>query len=159
MVQMPPSGHILHLPRSADPFPKVDGSSIRNVMRPWGVTITDVAMEMGVSRQYIWQILYGKTPVSERKAADVERCVEWIIERRKSSSSLGARLRGARIAAGMTLKQAATLIGYSWVAVERWEKDVCIPKPGVLWHLRHVYAVGENWLPAVHPSSTPQKAI
>ena len=128
-------------------------------MRPWGVTITDVAMEMGVSRQYIWQILYGKTPVSDRKAQDVERCVEWIIERRKSASTLGTRLHTARIAAGLTLKQTAGLIGYSWVAVERWEKNVCVPKPGVLWHLRHVYGADDNWLPAVHPSSAPQRAI
>jgi transcriptional regulator with XRE-family HTH domain len=62
------------------------------------------------------------------------------------------RLHGARIAAGMTLKQVAAIIGYSWIAVERWEKNTCPPKPGVLWHLRHIYGAGEDWFPAVLPS-------
>jgi len=128
-------------------------------MRPWGVTITDIAMEMGVSRQYIWQVLYGKTPVSERKASEVAQYVERIIARHKAGVSTGERLRRARIGAGMTLKQAAAQIGYSWVAVERWEKNVCLPKPGVLWHLRHVYGVGEDWLPSSQNPSVPTQAV
>jgi len=152
-------GHILRLPKAEPPHPPAIGARIRTQMRPWGVTITDIAMEMGVSRQYIWQILYGKTPVSERKALEVASFVERLIDRCKSASSLGDRLRRARIASGFTLKQVATLIGYSWVAVERWEKGVCLPKPGVLWHLRHVYGVGENWLPAEKSTNTPVQAV
>lgn len=128
-------------------------------MRPWGVTITDIAMEMGVSRQYIWQILYGKTPVSERKGQEVASYVEKLIDRHKAGASDGERLRRARIAAGLTLKQVAAQIGYSWVAVERWEKNVCLPKPGVLWHLRHVYGVGEDWFPAAGTASAPTQAM
>jgi len=152
-------GHILHLPKSEPGHPPAIGARIRTQMRPWGLTITDVAMEMGVSRQYIWQVLYGKTPVSERKALEVAQYVDRLIDRQKSGASTGERLRRARIAAGMTLKQAAAQIGYSWVAVERWEKNVCLPKPGVLWHLRHVYGAGEDWLPASHPPSVPTQAV
>jgi transcriptional regulator with XRE-family HTH domain len=152
-------GHILHLPQNEPSHPPAIGARIRTQMRPWGVTITEIAMEMGVSRQYIWQILYGKTPVSERKAIEVAAFVERLIDRCKSASSTGDRIRRARISSGLTLKQAAAQIGYSWVAVERWEKGVCLPKPGVLWHLRHVYGVGDDWLPAETSSSSPVQAV
>lgn len=156
---MNPPGHILHLPKSEPAHPAAVGTRIRSRMRPWGVTITDIALEMGVSRQYIWQILYGKTPISERKALEISLHLDRLIDRQKSGTSTGERLRRARIAAGMTLKQVAAEIGYSWVAVERWEKNLCVPKPGVLWHLRHVYGVGEDWLPASHTSSVPTQAV
>lgn len=58
-------------------------------------------------------------------------------------ASFGAHLRAARISAGFTLKEIAGLIGYTWVAVQRWEKDVCLPKPGVLLHLRSLYGAQE----------------
>jgi transcriptional regulator with XRE-family HTH domain len=116
-------------------------------MRPWGITITDLAMTMGVSRQYIWQVLYGKIPVSEEKWNEVTAAIEARICERRSGASFGQRLRGARLGAGLTLRQIAAQIGYSWVAVERWEKDICLPKPGVLWHLRHLYGVGDDWFP------------
>jgi transcriptional regulator with XRE-family HTH domain len=58
----------------------------------------------------------------------------------------GMRLRSARRRAGLTLKQTAHMIGYTWVAVERWEKDLCLPKPGVLFHLCHVYGDDPSWL-------------
>ena len=152
-------GHILHLPKNEPPHPPAIGARIRTQMRPWGVTITDIAMEMGVSRQYIWQILYGKTAVSERKATEVTCFVERLIDRCKSTPSIEDRIRRARIASGFTLKQVAAQIGYSWVAVERWEKGVCLPKPGVLWHLRHVYGVGEDWLPVEKSTNTPIQAV
>jgi hypothetical protein len=41
------------------------------------------------------------------------------------------------------------MIGYSWVGVERWEKDVCLPKPGVLWHLFTLYGAREELLAPV----------
>jgi transcriptional regulator with XRE-family HTH domain len=116
-------------------------------MRPWAITITDLAMQLAVSRQYVWQILYGKTPVSETRLTDIDHAIDELISVRRLGRTFGERLRGARIAAGLTLREVAGIIGYSWIAVERWEKDSCRPKPGVLWHLRHVYGVGEDWMP------------
>jgi transcriptional regulator with XRE-family HTH domain len=156
---MTPPGTILHLPKAEPNRRPAVGARIRTQMRPWGVTITDIAMEMGVSRQYIWQILYDKTPISEQKAREVTAFVDRLIERQKSGTSLGERLRRARIASCLTLKEAAAQIGYSWVAVERWEKNLCMPKPGVLFHLRHVYSVGEDWLPTSQPTNAPTQAV
>ena len=116
-------------------------------LRAWGVTYAMIADELAVSRQYVWQVLHRAIPVSPRMDAVVRGTAEALIVRQQSSWTTGRRMRSARIVAGLTLKQAAELAGYSWVAVQRWEKDVCLPKPGVLWHLRHLYRVGENWLP------------
>jgi transcriptional regulator with XRE-family HTH domain len=154
-----PRAHILHFPKSDLNRPPAVGEGIRLRMRPWGVTITDIAMEMGVSRQYIWQILYDKTPISEKKAGEVAALVDILIQRLKSGSTLGERLRRARIGAALTLKEVASQIGYSWVAVERWEKNQCLPKPGVLFHLQHVYNVGEDWLPTSQSSNAPTQAM
>lgn len=63
----------------------------------------------------------------------------------KDKTTIGSRLRAARVAAGLTLKQVAGMISYTWVAVQRWEKGVCLPKPGVLRHLAHLYGVDEDW--------------
>jgi transcriptional regulator with XRE-family HTH domain len=156
---MIPRAHILHLPKSELNRRPAVGQGIRSRMRPWGLTITDIAMEMGVSRQYVWQILYDKTPISERKASEVSALVDLLIKRVKSRSTLGDRLRRARIGADLTLKEVASQIGYSWVAIERWEKNQCLPKPGVLFHLQHVYNVGEDWLPTSQSSSAPIQAV
>ncbi len=131
-------------------------AAIRQSMRRSGMTSSQVAMRLGVSRQYIWAILRERSCVSDAKLEEIERLViEWT-SRQKEGGTAGQRLRAARLYAGLTLKEAADLIGYSWVAVERWEKDHCLPKPGVLWHLRHVYCVDRNWLPAgLPPSSQP----
>ena len=120
-------------------------STARNRLRAWGLPVSEIAQDMGVSRQYVWQVLHNRLPVSSRRFAEIERAVEERIQRERVHTSAGKRLRRARVEAGYTLKQAAAAIGYSWVAVERWERDVCLPKPGVLWHLRHVYGVDENW--------------
>ena len=123
--------------------------------------MTDLAMHLGVSRQYVWQILYGKTAVSEARLADINRAIDELISVRRVGRTFGERLRGARIAAGLTRREIAGKTGYSWIAVERWEEDSCLPKPGVLWHLRHVYGVGEDWMPSdnlhrpVHLSGQP----
>ena len=114
-------------------------SRLRGKMKPWGVTISFLAAELGVSRQYAWQILNNDTSLSVERAREIEGIVDGIIEAGRHLGSLGARLRAARNAAGLTLKEAANLIGYSWVGVQRWEKDICLPKPGVLWHLMQVY--------------------
>ena len=120
---------------------------IRRTMRPWGITVTFLAMQLGVSRQYIWQVLHRQTFVSPEKLLEIKSVLDQTIENQKHARTFGERLRAARVSAGLTLKQAAEMIGYTWVAVERWEKNICLPKPGVLWHLRSLYGVGEEWLP------------
>ncbi len=144
---MEPAASILPLTERARTMREPWGAQTRHRMRPWGITISDLAMNLGVSRQYVWQVLYGKIPVSEQKREEIDATIDRMVNTRRFGSSFGQRLRSARIGAGLTLRQAAARIGYSWVAVERWEKDVCLPKPGVLWHLRHIYGVGEDWLP------------
>ena len=74
------------------------------------------------------------------------------------TATIGSQLRAARVRAGFTLKEIAVLIGYTWVAVQRWEKDVCLPKPGVLLHLRSVYGAQElrkSQNPPSFPQHTP----
>ena len=119
---------------------------IRRKMKPWGITVTFLAGELGVSRQYAWQIVHYRTFLSLDRILQIEKVVDAIIAKRKHLSTFGERLRASRISAGFTLKQVATMIGYSWVGVERWEKNICLPKPGVLWHLCTVYCIGEDWL-------------
>ncbi len=116
----------------------------RRKMKRWGITVSRLAREMGVSRQYAWQIVNQRTVVSEARAREFERSVEAIIRGRENLATFGDRLRAARVAAGLTLKQVAAMIGYSWVGVERWERNVCLPKPGVLWHLLSLYGVSEG---------------
>jgi transcriptional regulator with XRE-family HTH domain len=156
---MIPRNNILLLTEAGTRRQPETGSGMRSRMRPWGITITDIAMEMGVSRQYIWQVLYDKIPVSDEKAVQISASIDVLIARQTSGTSMGERLRRARIAACLTLKEAAARIGYSWVAVERWEKNICLPKPGVLFHLRHIYNVGDDWLPNRTPSSAPTQAV
>ena len=148
---MESSAFILSLPSSRERR----GAALRRRMRPWAITITDLAMHLAVSRQYVWQILYGKTAVSDTRFVDIDRAIDELICARRIGRTFGERLRGARIAAGLTLREVAGKIGYSWIAVERWEQDSCIPKPGVLWHLRHVYGVGDDWM----PQDTPQRPV
>src|SRR5512139_1638489 len=107
----------------------------RRKMKEWGIPVSYLARQMGVSRQYAWQAIHQRTVVSEERAWEFDRSVDAIVSGRRHLSTFGNRLRAARVAAGLTLKQVAALIGYSWVGVERWERDVCLPKPGVIWHL------------------------
>jgi DNA-binding XRE family transcriptional regulator len=117
---------------------------LRSKMKPWGVTTSLLARQLGVSRQYAWQILHYETQISTDRAREIESVVDGIIVARRHINSFGKRLRAARISAGLTLKEVASLIGYSWVGVQRWEKDVCLPKPGVLWHLAQLYGPEAN---------------
>jgi transcriptional regulator with XRE-family HTH domain len=121
---------------------------IGNKMRQWGITLSFLASQLGVSRQYVWQALRGQSPVSEHRAVSIEYAVDSIIAQEKHMRSFGERLRAARIASGYTLKEVAAMIGYSWVGVERWEKNLCRPKPGVLWHLFSLY--GLDAIPSSH---------
>jgi plasmid maintenance system antidote protein VapI len=112
---------------------------INTKMRQWGITVTFLAQHMGVSRQYAWQIVHYRTFLSRERALEIERHLDGIIAQQLHLRSFGDRLRAARLAAGLTLKEVASMIGYSWVGVERWERNICRPKPGVLWHLLNVY--------------------
>lgn len=116
-------------------------------MKQWGITVTYLASQLGVSRQYAWQVMYHRTMVSRSKAIQVEATVDAIIAHQSHVQSFGDRLRAARISKGLTLREVADRIGYSWVGVERWEKNVCLPKPGVLWHLQNLYGVDKDWMP------------
>jgi transcriptional regulator with XRE-family HTH domain len=130
---------------------------IQSKTQPWGITVSYLAEQIGVSRQYLWQIMHSRSPLSRQKALEVEAVVDRIISERSHVRTFGDRLRAARIAAGFTLKEAATMIGYTWVGVERWEKNMYVPKPGVLWHLCNLYGIDEAWfeglMPATHAPS------
>lgn len=112
---------------------------VRHDMKRSGITVAFLAAELGVSRQYAWQAVHYRAPLSDERAREIASTVDRIIAHRSHARSFGQQLRAARLASGMTLKQVAGLIGYSWVGVERWEKDICRPKPGVLWHLFSLY--------------------
>jgi transcriptional regulator with XRE-family HTH domain len=114
---------------------------IRTKMQPWGITVSFLASRLGVSRQYAWQIVHYRTAMSFERACEIEAIVDTIIAEKSHMKTFGERLRAARRSAGLTLKEAARLIGYSWVGVERWERDLCLPKPGVLWHLLSLYGL------------------
>ena len=104
----------------------------------------------GFHRQYAWQILHGHTRLSMAGVLEVERVLDAVIVQQRHIRSFGERLRAARVAAGLTLKEVAALIGYSWVGVERWERDVCRPKPEVLWHLLALYEAEDRALHAAY---------
>jgi transcriptional regulator with XRE-family HTH domain len=133
---------------------------VQRKTQPWGITVSYLARHMGVSRQYVWQALNGRGRVSRGRAEQLEAAVDGIISSRGHLSTFGGRLRAARLAAGYTLKEIAGLIGYSWVGVERWEKDLCLPKPGVLWHLLRLYgAEGKSLTSDGSPTSLPRYAV
>jgi len=130
---------------------------IRTKMKPWGITVSYLADQMGVSRQYAWQVVHYQTRVALEKAEEIERKVDLIIREGAHVRTFGDRLRAARISAGLTLKEVAAMIGYTWVGVERWEKNQCLPKPGVLWHLCSLYCIGEEWFAeSFHRQGTAQ---
>ncbi len=114
---------------------------LRQLMKSFGMPISMLASELGVSRQYIWQVIHTQISISLSRALQIEQAGRRLADRRKNFMTFGERLRAARVSAGMTLKEVAERIGYSWVGVERWEKDQCLPKPGVLWHLLSVYGI------------------
>ena len=120
---------------------------MRRKMREWGISMSFLASQLGVSRQYAWQILYYRTQISLRKAREIEKTIDAIIAQQKHMPTFGDRLRAARLSAGLTLKEVAGMIGYTWVGIERWEKNICRPKPGVLWHLSAIYGLSTNQRP------------
>jgi transcriptional regulator with XRE-family HTH domain len=128
---------------------------VREDMKRWGITVSFLAAQLGVSRQYAWQAVHYRSPISLERAREIAGTVDRIITGRSHMRSFGEQLRAARIASGLTLKQVAGLIGYSWVGVERWEKDICRPKPGVLWHLFTVYGDSSR---SIHQGMPPLAA-
>lgn len=118
---------------------------VRRKMEGSGIGLSFLAGRLRVSRQYAWQITHYRTFLSVERIRGIENVVDAIIADRAHIRSFGDHLRAARKAAGLTLKEAAGLIGYTWVAVQRWEKDVCLPKPGVLWHLAAIYGLPYGW--------------
>jgi len=114
---------------------------IRKNLRRWGIGVSFLARHLHVTRQYAWQIVHYRTPLSAGRAMEIEQAVETIISQQLHLRTFGDRLRAARVAAGLTLREVAEMIGYTWVGVERWEKNVCRPKPGVLFHLCSVYEI------------------
>lgn len=128
---------------------------VREDMKRSGITVSFLAAQLGVSRQYAWQAVHYRSPISMERAREIAATVDLIIARRSHIRSFGEQLRAARIASGMTLKEVAGLIGYSWVGVERWEKDICRPKPGVLWHLFTLYGDSSR---SIRPGMPPLAA-
>ncbi len=116
-------------------------ASITGKMEEWGVSHTFLAGKLGVSRQYVWQVLNQPSALSQDKARVMEEVVDMIIGRQMHLRTLGDRLRAARRAAGLTLKEVAAKIGYSWVVIQRWEKNVCLPGLEVLLRLCGVYGI------------------
>jgi transcriptional regulator with XRE-family HTH domain len=115
--------------------------SICGKMEEWGVSHTFLAGQLGVSRQYVWQVLNQPTALSPVKARVIEEIVDRIIAKQMHLRTLGDRLRAARRAAGLTLKEVASKIGYSWVVIQRWETNVCLPGLEVLLRLCSAYGV------------------
>ena len=118
---------------------------IHRKMNASGVSLSFLARQLRVSRQYAWQIIHYETFLSAERVREIESIVDSIIADRAHIRSFGDHLRAARKAAGLTLKETAAMIGYTWVAVQRWEKDICLPKPGVLWHLAAIYGLPSGW--------------
>ena len=110
-------------------------------MEEWGVSHTFLAGQLGVSRQYVWQVLNQPSALSEEKAEMIGEVVDLIIGKQMHLKTLGDRLRAARRAAGLTLKEVAAKIGYSWVVIQRWEKNACLPGLEVLLGLCDVYGI------------------
>jgi len=123
--------------------------SISGKMGQWGLTHSFLADRLGVSRQYVWQVLNQPAALSSAKARIIEEAVDLIIERQMHLRTLGDRLRAARRAAGLTLKDVASKIGYSWVVIQRWEKNVSLPGVETLLRLCGVYGIS---IEIAHPA-------
>ncbi len=102
------------------------GGQTRLRMRPWGFSVTDQVIHPDDSHQMCGGYSMEKRVLRWRNGGDRTKIEMPITTYRRSGASLGQRLRGARLGAGMTLRQAAEQIGYSWVAVERCERR-CMP--------------------------------
>ena len=114
---------------------------MRLKMAQWGISHTFLARCLGVSRQYVWQVFNAPSSLSAGRAQAIAEALDLIIDRQMHLRTLGDRLRAARRSAGMTLKEVAKTIGYSWVVIERWETNVALPSLSVLLRLCGVYGV------------------
>jgi transcriptional regulator with XRE-family HTH domain len=143
---------------SSDPKLQASIARIRATMKSWGITNSRLASELGVSRQYLWQVVHRRVHLSPARADEIERVLNHLVADSRHHSTFGERLRAARRSAGFTLKEVASMIGYSWAGVERWEKDQCRPKPGVLFHLMSIYNSSSTML-EVPPPVRPLEAV
>jgi transcriptional regulator with XRE-family HTH domain len=124
-------------------------AGIREELRQRGISVAEFARSARCSRQFAWQVLNGTVTASDSLLRRFECTLAGTIAVAESAATTGMRLRRARRRAGYTLKETAAMIGYTWIAVERWEQDVCLPKPGVLWHLCRVYGEDPTWIPLI----------
>jgi transcriptional regulator with XRE-family HTH domain len=122
---------------------------IREGLVQRGISVAEFARSARCSRQFAWQVLNGTVSASDSLLRRFECVLADAISAAESAATTGMRLRRARRRAGFTLKETAAMIGYTWIAVERWEQDVCLPKPGVLWHLCRVYGEDPSWIPSI----------
>ena len=139
---------------SSDPKLQAAISRIRATMKEWGITNSRLADGLGVSRQYLWQVVNRRVHLSMERAQEIELVLNRLVVDCRRNSTFGERLRAARRSAGFTLKEVASMIGYSWAGVERWEKDQCRPKPGVLFHLMSIYSSSTAFLNEPAPAVT-----
>lgn len=112
---------------------------ITEKMQQWGITTSFLSAQLGVSRQYAWQIVHFKTALSFERAVEIEQVVDTIIGQERHVATFGDQLRAARVAAGMTLKEVSAEIGCTCVGIARWEKNVCRPRQAALTRLLHLY--------------------
>jgi|WetSurMetagenome_2_1015567.scaffolds.fasta_scaffold334619_2 transcriptional regulator with XRE-family HTH domain len=119
---------------------------LREELRRRGISVAEFARGAGCSRQFAWQVLSGTVSASDTVLRRFETVLAQSINA-DLDPTIGRRLRRARRRAGLTLKETAAMIGYTWIAVERWEQNVCLPKPGVLLHLCQVYGEDASWIP------------
>jgi transcriptional regulator with XRE-family HTH domain len=139
---------------SSDPKLQAAITRIRATMKEWGITNSLLATRLGVSRQYLWQVVHRRVHLSVERAQEIELVLNRLVADCRRNSTFGERLRAARRSAGFTLKEVASMIGYSWAGVERWEKDQCRPKPGVLFHLMSIYSSSTAFLNERAPAAT-----
>ena len=122
--------------QTADPI-----VSMSEKMKARGISHAFLASRLGVSRQYVWQILHRRGNLTTSRCLQIEMTIERIIHEEAHVRTLGDRLRAARRASGLTLKQVAVSLGCSWMAIERWEKNRHLPGIPLLLRMSALYGV------------------
>jgi transcriptional regulator with XRE-family HTH domain len=120
-------------------------------LQRWRLEYGALASRLGIAEAQLWDHLHRLT---HRGALRLDGAVGL------GEQGVGEKLRSARRRVGLSLKQAARLTGYTPAAVQRWEKEKCLPKPGVLLLLCSVYAtlaedIGKRTESAHPPAESP----